>query len=346
MARAHVRLQFGMWRKGDHAAATKDERWLYTTILQDEAMNQCGVVVLRPSVWAEDAAMTDDEVAVALAGLAARRFVIVDERTRELLVRTYIRNDGVADQPNVLRNALAVAVQVRSTLLRRELAVELRRLPPPLPSRPTPSGRMFVYPDPHAVADELDPQGPPTGRERAPEHDPQTVDNPVDNPSNGRVPGRVERTHGRTPRGRGRGRGRGSPSVGGPVEGSRASHAPTQSHPHDDEPEQPALGLLGPVPAIPDRPPRCRRHHHVPDGIDPGPCRGCQEAREHWQRQQAEHRAVLADAARRAADGCTDCSGTGWRELPPLSATSQARAVRCDHRPVQSVPSDARGRPA
>lgn len=159
MARSHVRLQFGLWRKPGHTEVSKDARFLYVTILGDEALNQAGVVIMRPPAWAEDAAMTADEAVAALDELEAREFVVIDDHTHELLVRTFIRNDGVVDQPNVLRNALAIALRVRSPKLRRAIAVELRKFPAPPPSRKTPGGRLFVYPDPHAVARELDPDG-------------------------------------------------------------------------------------------------------------------------------------------------------------------------------------------
>lgn len=191
MARSHVRLQLGLWRKPGHADVSKDARFLYVTILGDEALNQAGVVVLRPSVWAEDAAMSDPEVGAALRELDARRFVVIDGRTRELLVRTFIRNDGVADQPNVLRGALSAAAQVRSAKIRAAIAVELRKLPPARAPRATSNGRVFTYPDPHASARELDPDGdlPPSGQRPA--------RNPSRNPSealsaSGTLPGTLQ----------------------------------------------------------------------------------------------------------------------------------------------------------
>ena len=226
MARSHVRLELGLWRKPGHTDVPKDGRLLYVTILGDEALNQAGVVVLRPSVWAEDAAMTDAEVETALRELELRRFVVIDSRTQELLVRTFIRNDGVADQPNVLRNALAVAAQVRSPKLRKALAAELRRLPPPQPDRKTPSGRVFSYPDPYATARELDPEDDlPPGDRLGPSN---PSGNPSPNPSDmgpGTLPDPLknrtlepfaepfgEPMGGRV-RGRGRGRGEGSSPV-------------------------------------------------------------------------------------------------------------------------------------
>lgn len=160
MARSHMRWQFGAWDKPDHAETGKDARHLYMTISADETVNQAGVLTMRPGAWARDAAMTPDEVQVALDELEQRRFVVTDPTTGQLLIRTFIRNDEVAAQPNVLRSALSYAATLRSVPIRRVLAQELRKLPPKPPDKPLKNGRVFVYPDPHAAADDIDPDGP------------------------------------------------------------------------------------------------------------------------------------------------------------------------------------------
>src|SRR3954471_1588656 len=72
--------------------------------------------------------MTPERVEAALAGLAAKRYVVLDEDTGELLVRTFMRNDGVSSNGKVFKNALKVALQVQSEALRRVLAAELRKV--------------------------------------------------------------------------------------------------------------------------------------------------------------------------------------------------------------------------
>lgn len=221
MARSHARLQFGMWRKPGHEKVSKDARHLYTTILLDETLNQAGVVRLSLDVWADDAAMTSDEVREALLELIDLRFVVVDHH--ELLVRTFIRNDGVAEQPNVLRNALVIATQVRSPILRRALAAELLKLPAAPPPRETTNGRKFVYPDPHAVAHEIDPNPPsPPSAERYDDPSRNPSGNPSETHEFGTLPGTLQGT----PRGRGRGRGGSSSSVATSVTNLSSSAAP------------------------------------------------------------------------------------------------------------------------
>lgn len=324
MARSHVRWQFGVWRKPEHRDTPKDARLLYMTILADEALNQAGVVVLRLPVWAEDAGMTDDETEAALKELQARRFVVVDHRNCELLVRTFIRNDHVDQQPNVLRNALALAELVRSDEIRRVLATELRKLPAPLPPKKLANGRTFIYPDPHATANRIDPDGP------QPDHR-EPVDNPGQNPSRNPSANPSAGTLPRTLGGGGRGRGSGTGTAHGSVES-----APRPAQPRVDEPPATLPGLLVGVPAPPPEAPGCRVHRNVPPEQRPR-CPGCQKSREQWERDVAERRTAEASARARiretcSAPGCED----GWIEHPPDDEHGPA-LTRCACNPPPDV---------
>lgn len=208
MARSHARWKLGSFSSDpDLKAATPHEKLLYVFLVQDSYLNAAGVLMMCEQVWAEDCGFTDDEIEKALRGLIERRFVVVDWRTRELLVRSFVRNDGIADQPNVLKQALAHARLARSPQIRKALATELRRLPEAPPNKVDPDGRVrMVYPDPHGCANELDPlpDPPPKGSEPVPQ---QGSGNPSGNPvQDGFLDGMPE------PQGRGRGKVRGSTS--------------------------------------------------------------------------------------------------------------------------------------
>lgn len=181
MARSHARLELAMFsidRDRELGSLSKDAKLLYVVLLTDPAVNQAGVVLLRTGVWSEEASLDDDEFEQAFSELEKTEFVVVDRRTSELLVRSFIRNDKVAEQPNVLKGALSQAKQARSRKIRRAIAVELWRLPPKPPDRIGKNGHPVVYPDPHAVAQLLDPDG---------DHDPGTS-NPSPNPSSNPPP--------------------------------------------------------------------------------------------------------------------------------------------------------------
>lgn len=160
MARSEARLQFGMWRAGLDGLGPL-AKLVYCVLLTEPTLNHCGVGAVRMSRWAKDASLTIADTEKALQELIDGQFVVIDDDTEEVFVRTLIRNDGVASQPYVLKGALREAVLTASPAIRRALASELRKLPPKAPDGVSKAGKRVVYPDPHATADELWPDLPP-----------------------------------------------------------------------------------------------------------------------------------------------------------------------------------------
>lgn len=175
MARTEARLHIDLWREGLDGLGPH-AKLMYCVLLTEPTLNLAGVGAVRVSRWARNASLTDREAAKALGELVDGGWIVVDEDTEEVLVRTLIRNDGIVKQPYMLKGALAQAVVTKSGRLRGVLAGELRKLPPRKPDAVSgKTGRTVKYPDPHAVADELDPRGsvPP----------PERVSTPSENPS-------------------------------------------------------------------------------------------------------------------------------------------------------------------
>lgn len=221
MARTHARLLCAIWDDPAWIQLGMGPQWLYERLLSDKAMNHAGVIIgLTYRRWARSAKdITAADVEKYMQELATARFVVIDEDTEEVLVRALVRRDGIADQPNILKAALNDARQASGLAIRSALASELRRLPPKRPD----TVRMN-YPDPHAVAAEIDPEGgagpfPGKPSEEASGKPFATASRDMAdsngsprsaNVSHGEQPtldGRLPETHGETPRGRGRGRG-------------------------------------------------------------------------------------------------------------------------------------------
>jgi hypothetical protein len=160
MARDHGRILCRIWDDPEFRALSVDAQRLYILLLSQPTLNYAGITGLTFKRWARCCnSSTVGEIEKAIAELADSRFVALDDDTEELLVRSFIRNDGIATQPNMLKMALREAQQTASLQLRRVLAAELRRLP----LKP-PDTEKMKYPDPHAVAELLDPEpfpGPP-----------------------------------------------------------------------------------------------------------------------------------------------------------------------------------------
>src|SRR6266498_2686538 len=101
MARTHARIYMSVWG-GDFRLLTKDGQRLYIVLLTQAEINNCGVLPFVDRKWARLAVdETPVELEAALAILIDRRFLVLDRDTDELLIRTYIRHDGVERVPQL-----------------------------------------------------------------------------------------------------------------------------------------------------------------------------------------------------------------------------------------------------
>ena len=130
MARDHARFYLSMWDDDDFISLSALAKLVYVQLCMQRKLEYSGELTVSVKRWSKAHPDQDtDTIRAALAELDAARFVVVDQDTDELLIRSFIRNDQLYKQPNVLRAALRSAFEISSPLLRRALAAELRRLP-------------------------------------------------------------------------------------------------------------------------------------------------------------------------------------------------------------------------
>ena len=126
MARSHARIFTTIWSDADFVARSCNAQWLYFVILSQPTLSFAGVTPLTPRRWASfSSTITAAEVVDALAELAARRFVIVDDDTEEVMVRTFLRNDGLLASPNVAKAAVRDWHLIVSEMLRSAVVAEV-----------------------------------------------------------------------------------------------------------------------------------------------------------------------------------------------------------------------------
>ncbi|MEY1677269.1 hypothetical protein AB4Z55_24145 [Gordonia sp. ABKF26] len=303
MANSGGFIDESIWRDRDFRALPRTAQATFAQLLSQKELDRAGLLPLQPTKWVKGCdAMTLDDLTADLKALEDARFIIVDEETDELLVRSYMRRSNVIKQPNLLKNALKCASMAASDRLRRELAVELRRL-----------GRS----DTRAVAEEIDPTTNPENPSRTPTDD-------VPNP-NGSLPEPFNPSGTPTePRGVGEGEGVVT-SVGGSVGGSHARthtrEAPESAQSHDAPPLT------------------CSRH---PEGTDRpcGPCKDARQHHDAWLADQSRRAAAArSEAARTAAElraaeiaNCDLCDSNGYRgnrvcDHDPETAARAARGM-------------------
>ena len=146
MARDHARLYVHIWTDPDFIELSAVAKLIYLQLLSQPKLAYSGVLDLAAKRWARSHPDLDvPTVRAALSELDAARFLVVDQETEEVLVRSFIRRDELWKQPNMLRGALRVAFDIVSPILRAALARELRRLP-----------AAITGPAPLVAADELE----------------------------------------------------------------------------------------------------------------------------------------------------------------------------------------------
>ena len=129
MARSHGRLATAIW-EGDFRDVTRRAQGTFAFLISQPDLSQAGLIGLRVRRWAKAAkGYTADDVWSDLRELEAARYILIDEEEEEVLVRTFIRNDGVWRQPNVMLKAGEDAREISSPKLRAAFLIELDRLP-------------------------------------------------------------------------------------------------------------------------------------------------------------------------------------------------------------------------
>ncbi len=129
MARDHARMKTSRGNDSDWRALTMDAQWLYDNVLTQQRLSYCGVLDYFPGRLAEHAAdATEAKVRASVKKLAKARFVVVDEGTAELLIRSFVRHDGVLDRVNMGKAMSRALLTVTSRKIRDAVLMELARL--------------------------------------------------------------------------------------------------------------------------------------------------------------------------------------------------------------------------
>lgn len=148
MPRDHARIQTAIWRNKDFRALTKDSQHMYFVLLSQPSLSYCGVLDWWPNRLAN---LSDDgdETAVfaAVKELIEAKFIGLDVTTSELLIRTYVRHDGVLNRKNMGKAMGRALEQVVSLDVHHSVVVELARLYNEDPNLTGWEGFEELYPD-------------------------------------------------------------------------------------------------------------------------------------------------------------------------------------------------------
>jgi len=130
MARAHALILTSIWEDEQFLRLHPLPQRLYLFLLSQANLSRAGLLPLTLKRWARRAAgLTVADLEAQLAVLEDARFIVLDEETEELLIRTMLKGDGIYRQPNIMAAAVSASAELSSVKLRRALLIEAERLP-------------------------------------------------------------------------------------------------------------------------------------------------------------------------------------------------------------------------
>lgn len=129
MARDHARIYTAIWNDPEWRKLDQPAQHIYMMLVSQPRLSYCGLLDYFPSRLAQMVSgLTEPKVRTSVRTLEKSRFLVVDRDTHELLVRSYVRHDGVLARRN-MGNAVARALGlVVSQTIRDAVLNELARL--------------------------------------------------------------------------------------------------------------------------------------------------------------------------------------------------------------------------
>ena len=137
MARDYARIKVAIWNDPDWRNLSLPAQGLYHSFLTSPAISLAGVSDWRPNRIAAKSRGATADIVRALAaelqdgpkadGSGPARFVIVDEDTEEILVRSFVRHDELLKSPNMTKSMCNAHGAIASPLLQEWVTWEAWR---------------------------------------------------------------------------------------------------------------------------------------------------------------------------------------------------------------------------
>ena len=129
MARTWGRIATRIWADPDFIALREAEQRAFMVALSQSSLSHAGVLSFTLRRW--EGLASDSTVArlrKAFLSLQQQLYVLIDETTEEMFLRTFLRHDGILANPNVATASAAAYDGIHSPAIRGAFLVELHRL--------------------------------------------------------------------------------------------------------------------------------------------------------------------------------------------------------------------------
>lgn len=132
MARSYAQFSTSMWRNADFLSLPSALQRVYMLLSSQADVSAVGVLHLSITRWAGRAPdTTAADINRALDGLAARRFIVLDRDSEEVLLRAFLRWDNGYKNPKRQPAIKDAANEVESAAIVGALTVEFERIDMP-----------------------------------------------------------------------------------------------------------------------------------------------------------------------------------------------------------------------
>lgn len=129
MARERATINIDIWSDADFRDLTDSAQSLYFKLTSHPKLDYCGVTEFHPGRLAALAREhTADMVMLAAQELSDHFFIVVDQGTDEVMVRSFVRWDGLMKQPRLAVSAAKAYGAIASNKIRAVVVHELQRL--------------------------------------------------------------------------------------------------------------------------------------------------------------------------------------------------------------------------
>lgn len=127
--RDRANLRTDIWGDDEWRSLSVGAQWLYNYLLTCSSLNYVGVADWRPTRIAGMASGLDrQQLTTYAAELETAHFIVTDDTTEEILVRSFLRHDGALTNPSLPKSIGKDFGGVASATLRSVIAHEVNRL--------------------------------------------------------------------------------------------------------------------------------------------------------------------------------------------------------------------------
>lgn len=137
MAREYAQIGTGLWLSDEWRSLTPPAQHLFMLVLSDPELSYAGVTDWKPARLVQRAAEWSVPELMGAAGeLSAAFWLVFDQETDEVMVRSFLRHDSLLKQPRMAVSMANAFAAIGSNKLRAAVVFELARLRKERPDLP------------------------------------------------------------------------------------------------------------------------------------------------------------------------------------------------------------------